>query len=68
MTAREIDQARQALGLSVKQFAGLLDTDEQSVRRWKMPDQAKTKRAVPPRVARLAQAYLSGYRPPDWPK
>lgn len=67
MTPDTIRQARQQLGLSVQQFADLLDTDAQTVRRWQMGKTASTCRDLPPRAQRLITAYLDGYRPSDWP-
>ncbi len=67
MTPEEIRTARHTLGLTQAALGALLDTDGQSVRRWELPPAAATHRKMPPRAARLIQAYLSGYRPPDWP-
>ena len=67
MTPDQIREARQNLGLSVQQFAALLDTDAQTVRRWQMDESTSTHRALPPRAQRLISAYLTGYRPADWP-
>lgn len=64
----EIRKARVRLGLTQAQLAYLLDTDPQSVRRWEMAPDATTHRKVPVRAMRLIRAYLSGYRPEDWPK
>ena len=63
----EIRKARVRLGLTQAQMADMLETDPQSVRRWEMPPEATTHRKVPVRARRLIKAYLSGYRPPDWP-
>jgi transposase-like protein len=67
MNPDQINEARQSLGLSVSELARLLDTDQQSVRRWMMAADKATHRPVPARVGRLVQAYLDGYRPDDWP-
>ena len=67
MTPTHIDEARRKLGLSVSQMAAMLDTGGQDYRRWMMSADKSTARAVPARVYRLINAYLAGYRPPDWP-
>lgn len=67
MTPAEIKQARQSLGLSVAQLAALLETDPQTIRRMEQSETANTFRRPAPRMVRLLRAYLSGYRPPDWP-
>ena len=68
MTPTEIKQARHAMGLTVPQFAALLDTDPQTVRRMEQSETANTFRQPAPRMVRLIAAYVSGYRPDDWPK
>lgn len=67
MTPAELKQARQSLGLSVADLARLLETDPQTVRRMEQSEAASTFRKPAPRMERLIAAYLSGYRPPDWP-
>ena len=67
MTPFEIKQARHTLGLSVADLARLLDTDAQTVRRMEQSESASTFRRPAPRMVRLVQAYIMGYRPPDWP-
>lgn len=67
MTPTAIKQARQSLGLSVADLARLLDTDPQSVRRMEQSETASTFRRPAPRMVRLITAYVSGYRPDDWP-
>lgn len=68
MTPAEIKEARHAMGLSVADLARLLDTDPLSIRRMEGNAEAKTHRTPAPRMVRLMQAYLDGYRPADWPK
>ena len=69
MTPAEIQEARQSLGLSRSQLAALLDLKKpQDVQRMEMPATASTHRPPPVRVVRLIRAYLSGYRPNDWPQ
>jgi ribosome-binding protein aMBF1 (putative translation factor) len=67
MTPAQIKEARQKLGLSVNQMATMIDTDPLSVRRMEGNPEAKTHRHPAPRMVRLIEAYLSGYRPLDWP-
>lgn len=67
MTPAEIKDARHRLGLSVTHCAVLLDTDPQTVRRMEQSETANTFRKPAPRMVRLLQAYLDGYRPADWP-
>ena len=67
MTPTELKEARHKLGLSVADLARLLDTDAQTVRRTEQSETANTFRKPAPRMVRLLDAYLSGYRPPDWP-
>jgi DNA-binding transcriptional regulator YiaG len=68
MTPDKIRQARIKLGLTQAQMAEMLETDAQSIRRWEMQPDAATHRKIPVRAERLIMAYLSGYRPEDWPK
>ena len=67
MTHEEIKLARQALGLSLSEFAEMLDTDPTTTRRLEMAPHNSTARQPAPRMVRLIQAYLDGYRPTDWP-
>ena len=67
MNHAEIKAARQALGLSLSEFAEMLDTDPTTTRRLEMAPHNSTARQPAPRMLRLIEAYLAGYRPPDWP-
>ena len=67
MNHTEIKAARQALGLSLSQFAAMLDTDPTTTRRLEMDPRHSTAREPAPRMVRLVRAYLDGYRPNDWP-
>lgn len=67
MTPLQIKQARHALGLTLREMALMMDTDARSQRAYEAPSSASTARTAPPRYCRLMAAYLSGYRPPDWP-
>jgi len=68
MDHTEIKAARQALGLSLSQFAEMLDTDPTTTRRLEMAPHNSTARQPAPRMVRLVTAYLDGYRPADWPE
>ncbi len=63
----QIKEARSNLGLTQHQLGKLLDTDGQTIRRMEMAPGASTFRKPAPRMIRLIQAYLEGYRPADWP-
>ena len=67
MNHAELKDARRSLGLSVADMARLLDTDPQTIRRMEQREDASTFRRPAPRMERLIAAYLSGYRPDDWP-
>lgn len=67
MTPDELESARRRLGLSVADMARMLETDPQTWRRMTMSATASTFRRPAARMERLIRAYLSGYRPGDWP-
>jgi len=60
--------AREELGLSLTELAVMLDTDPRSLRAIESDPSQSTHRAPAPRMVRLMEAYLAGYRPIDWPK
>jgi transcriptional regulator with XRE-family HTH domain len=68
MTPDQIRKARISLKLTQQQMADMLDTDRQSITRMEMQPDAATHRGMPARAERLIKAYISGYRPEDWPK
>lgn len=69
MNHDELKAARETLGLTGKEAAALLDLkNDKDVFRYEASPDKSMHRTPPPRLARLYQAYLSGYRPPDWPK
>ena len=68
MNHTQLKEARKSLGLTQSQLGRLLDTDGQSIRRIEMDPTASTSRNPAPRMVRLLNAYLSGYRPDDWGK
>ena len=67
MTPQEIREARQTLGLTQAQLGAMLDTTARVMRCVESSPDASTHRKLSPRMERLIRAYLSGYRPEDWP-
>lgn len=67
MTPDDIKSARKQLGLSIAEFARVLETDAQTVRRMEFPEGASTYRKPAVRMTQCIDAYLKGYRPPNWP-
>jgi len=69
MTPAEFKAARLALGLTQGQLAGVLGYTPKSGRSHVgiFELASGNARQVPPQVRRLLEAYLDGYRPPDWP-
>lgn len=67
MTPDQIKAARHTLGLTGAQLAQMLDTDPRSVRAMESPPETRQHRKPAPRMVRLIEAYLAGYRPRDWP-
>lgn len=66
MSPHEFRMSRRKLGLSSKQMAILLGYREgNSVRQFETT--GSSHREPGDRVLRLMAAYLSGYRPADWP-
>jgi len=67
MTPTEMAQARQRLGLTLEQMAAMLGY--QGVQRRQMQYDLETgRREIREPQRRLVEAYLTGYRPNDWPK
>lgn len=62
-----VKEARQKLGLTQKQLGSMLDTDASTIRKMELPETASQHRKPAPRMLRLIAAYMSGYRPNDWP-
>jgi DNA-binding transcriptional regulator YiaG len=67
MTPTQIKEARRKLGLTQSQLAAILDTDPRAVRAMESDPATSKHRKPAPRMMRLLTAYLSGYRPDDWP-
>jgi len=68
MTPSDVKYARQALGLTLKDFSVMLDTDASTIRKMELQEGSSQYRRPAPRMVRLIMAYLNGYRPVDWPK
>ncbi len=68
MTPGNITAARMLLNLSQSQFAALLDCDVTNIQKIERDPRKASSRPAPSRMVRLINAYLSGYRPQDWPK
>ncbi len=67
MNAQQLRTARLSLGLTLSQMAAALGYEgkhaSQQVRKMETGD-----RTIREAQKRLVEAYLSGYRPKDWPK
>jgi hypothetical protein len=61
MTNDQIKLARTYL------LARMLETDTQTIQRMEMRSDAATARRPAPRMLRLIEAYMGGFRPADWP-
>ena len=68
LSHKKLRKARKTLGLSVSEFAKLLEVDDSSVYKWERNPALVSSRPAPTRVSRLVSAYLSGWRPTDWPR
>lgn len=66
MTPQQLARARQRLGLTLEQMASMLGY-EGGQRRQMQYDLETGRRAIREPQRRLVEAYLSGYRPDDWP-
>lgn len=67
MSPDEFRAARRRLGLSDSQMATALGVSPTQVRRMEVQVDKSSHRPVSATTAKLVEAYLSGYRPPDWP-
>ena len=66
MTPIELSEARRKLGLTLEAMATMLGY--QGAQRRQMQHDLETgRRDLRPPQRRLVEAYLSGYRPQDWP-
>lgn len=66
MTPSDMEKARHELGLTLEQMATMLGYQGPH-RRHMQYDLETGRREVREPQRRLVAAYLSGYRPPDWP-
>jgi len=66
MTATQLKKARRKLGLTLDQMADMLGYQGKS-KRGQMHHLETGERPIRPAQRRLIDAYLSGYRPDDWP-
>lgn len=66
MTPDQLHKARRELGLTLEQMALVLGYDGASAKS-QVQHMEKGRRPIMPAQRRLVTAYLSGYRPPDWP-
>lgn len=66
MTPYQIRAHRRTLGLSSQQMAEMLGYSGRNAGRH-MRHIESGKRSLPPAHCRLLLAYISGYRPTDWP-
>ena len=68
LPTQKIKKARKDLGLTQAQMGAMLECDGETVKKMEYPLNRKTYRRPARRMMRLLDAYLAGYRPPDWPK
>ena len=66
MTPKQFQAARHRLGLTLSEMALMLGYQGEHMRQ-QAHDLETGRRAIREPQRRLMQAYLSGYRPPDWP-
>lgn len=68
MTPEELRRARERLGLTKIEASLLLETDCTTIEKMERPAGLPSHRPAPARVAVLYQAFISGFRPPNWPE
>jgi DNA-binding transcriptional regulator YiaG len=68
MKPSDVKYSRLVLGLTLKEFSVMLDTDASTIRKMELQEESSQYRRPAPRMIRLIVAYLNGYRPNDWPK
>lgn len=66
MTPKQVARARQRLGLTLEQMAFMLGYEGGQARS-QIHHLETGRREIRPAQRRLIEAYLSGYRPEDWP-
>lgn len=67
MTPKQLARARQSLGLTLEQMATMLGYQGEQ-RRQMQYDLESGRRVIREPQRRLVEAYVSGYRPDDWPE
>lgn len=67
LTPDALAEARAMLGLTGDQMGDLLGFKKSAHTRQKVSAMEHGRSPIKPYVSRLVRAYLSGYRPPDWP-
>ncbi len=68
MSPEDLRRAREALGLTPAEAAEVLETDVSTIYKIERSATRSQYRKPPARVAQLYTAYLSGFRPGNWPK
>lgn len=68
MSPSNVKETRHRLLLSVSGLAQMLDTDASTIRKMELTEGSSQHRKPAPRMIRLMDAYMRGYRPHDWPK
>lgn len=68
MTAEQFRAARRRLGLSFRELARMLGVTVNQAKRLAADESYSSHRPVMETTGRLIEAYLAGYRPPDWPR
>ena len=68
MTGIELKQARQSLGLTLDQLGAMVGLAPSDHRRGAVSKMETGKKPISDARRRLVDAYLAGYRPPDWPQ
>lgn len=66
MTPKQMARARERLGLTLEAMATMLGY-QGTQRRQMQYDLETGRREIREPQRRLVEAYLAGYRPPDWP-
>lgn len=67
MTPDQLARARKRLGLTLEQMADMLGYEGEQAKS-QVHHLETGRREIRPAQRRLVEAYLSGYRPADWPK
>jgi hypothetical protein len=68
MTPAELRITRELLGLSRKQAAEVLETTVFQIQKMERPEDRDSHIKPPRRYVQLLEAYLSGFRPSNWPE